>query len=299
MINRFSFLVLLFLALTANIYAQKYDEDEEVTDKTENVLVNKKGHPILPKQGDFSIGVSAVPYLEYLGNFFGKSNLNTLSIDDANIFGRYYLDEKSAIRFNFYIKNSNKYINEYVPDTEALAANPSSTATVKDVSNIKDNEYGLIAGYQMFRGYRRLRGFYGGQVGYVRSNIRTFNKYGNPLNNNNPVSRVLKDKGRPTDNIILGALAGVEYYFAPKMCIGAELHLNAVLTLTGKHEVESELWDGSRVVKTTNVEKQEGIEVKITSSGHGKEDIAQDMLPSASQAINDISAATIYLMFTF
>lgn len=311
MINRFSFLVLIFLALNAQIFAQDYDdEDVEDVDKTETTLVNKKGFKILPEEGDFAIGVNAVPYFEYLGNFFGKTGKNTLSINDFDIFGRYYIDNESAIRFNIYINNKNKYENRYVQDDVAVLSNPASNAQVKDTRNTKDNAYGLMAGYQRFRGYGRLRGFYGGQLGYVRSRKRIIYNYGNSISqtNQNPTisdlsawtgnARPLSNKQVATNNVVLGAFAGVEYYFAPKICIGAEVRLNAILTFSGETKVKNEYWNGTKVGEKETVLSPGDMEVQISSFGHGNKAEVDELL-TPSNTINDFSAATIYLMFTF
>ena len=40
-------------------------------------LTSKKGEPFLPEAGDYMIGIDANPFLNYLGNFFGKTVANT------------------------------------------------------------------------------------------------------------------------------------------------------------------------------------------------------------------------------
>ena len=39
-------------------------------------LTSKKGEPILPEAGDWAIGIDATPFLNYAGNFFGKTTNN-------------------------------------------------------------------------------------------------------------------------------------------------------------------------------------------------------------------------------
>ena len=43
-------------------------------------LTSKKGEPILPEAGDWGISTDATPFLNYAGNFFGKSAFNSAPI---------------------------------------------------------------------------------------------------------------------------------------------------------------------------------------------------------------------------
>jgi len=73
-------------------------------EETATLLVSKKGFPILPESGDFSLGISAVPFLEYAGNAFnGATNNNSPGFyftqeHPLMITGKYMLDENTAIR---------------------------------------------------------------------------------------------------------------------------------------------------------------------------------------------------------
>ena len=73
----------------------------------------------LPEAGDVTIGVNAIPFLNYLGNMFGKvqdNDINPVEIGGVpafnkgvipgldnptmSIFGKYFLTDKTAIRLN-------------------------------------------------------------------------------------------------------------------------------------------------------------------------------------------------------
>lgn len=303
MTRKINILVLAILSLSIQLIAQ--NSDTEDSDKS---LYNKNGKYILPESGDFSIGIGAIPYLEYFGNVFGKNDKNTLNIDDADIYGRYYLDKSTAVRFNIFIKNSNKHEFAYVNDDALQNTNPLSQAKLKDEENTKDNAWGIMLAYQKFRGYGRLRGFYGGQIGYIRDRKRIHYQYGNNITSTNQLptiskgeiedgKRLLEDNKTGTNNYLLGAFAGVEYYFAPKMAIGVELRLNALLTFQGQSNKKYEQWDGEKVIETNDVDSPGDYEIRFNSYGHGdKAELEEDDLGSK---INKISAATIYFMFTF
>jgi len=49
-------------------------------------------------------------------------------------------------------------------------------------------------------------------------------------------------------------LAGVEYYFAPKICIGGELGFGYNYTNYGQSNSTSESWGGTSVVETTDID---------------------------------------------
>ena len=65
-------------------------------------LTSKKGEPILPEQGDWSIGVDATPFLDYVGNFLssGGNSAPTQQFLNAQqtIIGKYFVTESKSYR---------------------------------------------------------------------------------------------------------------------------------------------------------------------------------------------------------
>ena len=49
----------------------------------------------------------------------------------------------------------------------------------------------------------------------------------------------------------LGGFAGIEYFFAPKMSLGAEVQWGINVSSTGAGETTSELFDGTNTTTTT------------------------------------------------
>jgi hypothetical protein len=249
----------ILLAATALLVGMNMLAQEEAGTA---VLTGKNGTPILPQAGDFAIGVEATPYLNYLGNMFNDTQNNSLDLGSTTLHGRYYLDNNTALRLSLTIDNSTDTENYYVQDDAAVFQNPLSNAQVVDAQTNKSSGFELVAGIQKFRGYGRLRGFYGAAVAYGRSNSVTEYAYGNPITAANQApsnyfgassSRTLVSNHGSFNSLGLGVLAGVEYYFAPKICIGGELGLGYNYSWGGQSNYTTESWGGSSVVESTSL----------------------------------------------
>src|SRR5438067_1348098 len=84
-------------------------------------LTSKKGEPILPEAGDWGIGIDAAPFLNYAGNFFGKTASNSAPTwnfltSNQTITGRYFADEKTvyrgAVRLGFTSNTLKNYVTQ-------------------------------------------------------------------------------------------------------------------------------------------------------------------------------------------
>jgi hypothetical protein len=218
-------LSILFLAVTLTVSAQEGD----------SVLKSKAGIPILPKKGDWAIGASALPYLEYLGNMFNNTQNNTLKLGNTTLYGRYFLEDSKALRFALSISQSSNLQKFYVADDAALYKDPLSNAKTEDSYKRNLTDYTFNIAYLKYRGYGRLQGFCGAQAGFGFSRTHTYYTYGNPFSTDNTApttyngrlsERVLESDNGITYSVNVGALAGVEYYFLPKICIGGEISLS-------------------------------------------------------------------------
>jgi hypothetical protein len=198
----------------------------------DSVLVNKHGRIILPQKGDIAIGLSADPFLYYVGNMFNGNTNNSLNLGDQNLYFRYFLSDNQAIRVTIRVNSSKNTYNYYVTDDAARAIDPLSRQQVEDRQTSFDNNYGIRIGYQKFRGYNRLRGFYGADLGFAYYKTNYTREYGNQMNQLNPSptthwgnlsSRTLESNDGATESLSLGIFGGAEYYIMPKICIGAEL----------------------------------------------------------------------------
>lgn len=231
---------------------------DETGDAGSGALVNKKGFTILPQAGDIAIGVTAAPFLNYLGNFFCETGVNASPslnfLDNNEIFVKYYLTDESAMRFRLQFDNSNGKDRYYVQDDQAVYIDPNSMAQVVDINSYTYYDYTIGAGYEMHRGETRLQGYYGAELNFsVGSGIERFT-YGNPMSDVNqlptmawPGNEVLG--GRITEydygkSYEVGALLflGVEYFFTPKICFGGEFGLQIETGKSTQEKIKYDVW---------------------------------------------------------
>jgi len=236
------FLSLAFLSAGAGLFAQG--------------LTSKKGTPILPEAKDWSISFDAVPFLDYA---FDKTRIfsNTAPNSAAGaldyqtpftIVGKYMKDENTAYRVKARLGFNSLTEKNYVAKTGTTTGE-----TVENSTTTSDFTLTLGAGLQYYRGKGRLRGFYGaeGLIGMSKDPSKTF-EYGNPIASANPGPRDLSDSKGFTFGIGARGFVGAEYFFAPKMSVGAEFGWGIGFSTTGEGTAESESWNGTSVVKTTN-----------------------------------------------
>jgi hypothetical protein len=95
----------------------------------------------LPKAGNFAIGVDATPIFDYLGNIFNNTVGNTLNLSRPAIYGKYYLDDKTAIRGVLALASTNTKNEFYVRDDAAFYTDPLSKAEVVDTKSVINNDY--------------------------------------------------------------------------------------------------------------------------------------------------------------
>lgn len=241
---------LLFATVSLGISAQQAD----------SVLRSKKGTPILPQQGDWAIGADAAPYLEYLGNMFNNTANNSLNLGSQKLYGRYFLSNNTAIRVLIGISDYSTVNRSYITDDAALFQNPLSLAQTEDSRTNKYRTNSFNLGYQKFRGYGRLRGFYGANLMYSINRTIANYAYGNPITAANPKpssvfpytgnSRLLYSDSGWNQSIGAGLIAGVEYYFLPKVCIGGEISASVFHSWASQENSKSESWNGSVVVES-------------------------------------------------
>ena len=233
----------------------------------------------LPEAGDVTIGVNAVPFLNYLGNVFGKNDKNKINpekiggvpavpgLDNPtmSIFGKYFLTDQTALRLNVGIGINSITQSGYVTDDAAAVNNPLSVAEVEDTYKYRNSGMSIAVGYEWRRGSKRLQGFWGGQAILAYSNSKHFFGYGNAITeiNQDPSqyddfnnwdfsvtpptlenignnSRLLMQSDGRSWTYGLGGFVGVEYYIAPKISIGCEMSLNLLWTTGGKKYQKSE-----------------------------------------------------------
>lgn len=217
-----------------------------------------------PKAGDIGVGIEASPILKYVGNMFnGKADNDPADYwtNRTEIYLRYFLFDDAAIRARLSIKSS-RIENTFHPiDDAARFLDPLSNKKVEDKHISKDNSWEINAGYQMFRGEGRLRGFYGGELHYRFAKTSDEYLYGNKMNEANPTptteaapyvdgdARLLLRSGDPTHSIGLNVFTGVEFYFMPRACLGFEVGMGFNASVSGMEKRELERMTGSEYTK--------------------------------------------------
>ena len=220
---------------------------------------SKRGTPILPESGDWSIGFDAAPWLQYFGNLMSNSGNNSANAayqQTQTIVGKMMKDENTAYRVKVRLGFGSNTFNNII-DQDGSTSNPP--ATVTDELKTSGMNITLGGGIQKYRGKGRLRGFYGAEAGIMLGSSKETYSYGNAFSttNNSPTStdwssgQAVPATSRPTEwkagstfGFNLRGFIGAEYFFAPKMSIGAEYGWGLGLSSTGEGESTVEFWNG-------------------------------------------------------
>lgn len=204
-------------------------------------MTSKKGTPILPEAGDWSIGFNAVPVLNYFGNLANGDNDNSASIDWADPIGMTIMikmmkDESTAYRGKIRLGINSGSNETYVGSTT------TANAQVLNKTEWSSMNIGIGAGIQKYRGKGRLKGYYGAELGIsLGSGPDSTYTYGNALDSTlNPGPRTKEYNVGSTFGIDLRGFIGVEYFFAPKMSVSAEYGWGLALSSRGEGETISE-----------------------------------------------------------
>lgn len=207
------------------------------------VLKSKRGLVILPEKGDYSFGISANPFIDYLGNFIKGANSPAVNyLSNQSFYGKYMVSDKKAIRgsFRFGVNTSSQAV--LVKD---LGPNATIDGKVENKINVSSFDLQLGLGVEHRRGATRLQGFYGyeGLLVYSSGNLQK-NKFGNELKNEAAnMQRTTSINMGNSFTIGARAFAGVELFFAPKFSLGFELGFGPKLTLIGSSYTETEIYD--------------------------------------------------------
>jgi hypothetical protein len=223
------------------------------TTKDDGVLRNKKGEVYLPEAGDWAIGIDATPFLNYAGDFFGKTTSNsapTFNFPNNNmvIQGKYFKTAQMAYRAGVRIglgSNTNSNALNNLSDS-------TNTAQKTKVSN---TNIALTAGLEWRKGKTRLQGYYGGELGIMYGGgSSTTNTYAIALSDASVTgspSRVTSSKTGNTFGFGVRGFVGVEYFIIPKLSIGGEFGWGIMFSTTAKGSSTSESKSGTTVTSKT------------------------------------------------
>jgi len=221
-------------------------------------FVSKRGIPILPEAGDYSIGIDATPFFTYFGNMLNGNVGNTAptfgytAAKPLIITGKKMIDANTAFRGMFRIGFTNDKYEGYVRDDSYIS---TDSALVKDSKSVSDMNIALGFGYEKRRGKGRLQGIYGGQFIFGMTTHKEKYEYGNAMNSNNinpttydwatgnagkVTERNLNVKQAPQFGIAIQGFVGAEYFFAPKFSVSGELIYGFYYLTQGEGVIEQE-----------------------------------------------------------
>lgn len=237
-------------------------------------LTSKKGENYLPEAGDWAIGIDAVPMLNYIGNFFGKTNDNNYAagIWDFNnpnmvITGKYFVEDGLAYRAGIRLGFGSMKGSEMVGDrgtTTAPVFPGTEPAMVENTYKMGNTNIAITAGMEWRKGSTRLQGFYGAEIGFMINSAKATYEYGNALSqgatgnvdvdpadamlgggniSTDPfgnASRITSEKSGLAFGLGLRGFIGAEYFILPKLALGGELGWGLVFQTNGTSTVEME-----------------------------------------------------------
>lgn len=236
-----------------------------VNAQSNDQIQNKKGVDIMPVSGEFSvgIGVDVASVTGWLGSMFGYTAYNSFSqtyVDQtlfgglsASIWGKYMVSDNNAMRMSFANFGSDVTNRSEVFDDRSN--NPDSM--VLDKSRLNSSTTYISAGWEYRRGKTRLRGIYGVDAVLSWQNSHSNYTYGNNLGVtnltptqdagmpvwNNTFGRTTQIRNGATFGIGARGFVGVEYFIAPKICIGTEFGWTLMHQVAGKSKTDYERYD--------------------------------------------------------
>lgn len=213
---------------------------------------------ILPKAGEYSIGLDMAKVIQFVGNSFSANgapsypNYNMIQPSMQSItlsptmFGKYFLTDNLALRLRLGVGVNNTTTRDFVYDDVANIGNPLNDtwltyAQTVDVRKLRNTQIELGIGVEMRKTLWRVQGYAGAEVFGAYIFKKEFYNYGNPMSatNQNPTTsdflgsttnppiRLLDTKGGNTIRYGGGLYLGADFFIAKNISMGAEFDLFA------------------------------------------------------------------------
>lgn len=238
-------------------------------------LTSKKGEDFLPASGDWAIGIDATPFLQFAGNLIGGNGTNAAPVwnfltGNQTITGKYFAADDMAYRGSLRIGMTSMGGNDMVSDRDgAVATYPALPLMVENTYKMSSTNVGLSGGMEMRRGFGRLQGFYGGELGFAFGSNKNTYTYGNALAptaatpvfvdadddmGGNLTSDTYGNSARVTETkfgsffgIGVRGFIGAEYFVLPRIAVGGEFGWGLVFSSNGASTTTMESTDGATV----------------------------------------------------
>ena len=286
-------------------------------------LTSKKGEPFLPEAGDWAISIDANPFLNYAGNFFGKTANNVAPswnfLNGNNmIIGKYFKDATTAYRAGIRIGLNNQTTKNELADQSVTTAPtyPTLIAMKEDKFKHNNTAIGLMVGIEKRRGKTRLQGYYGADFMIWASSMKDTYTYGQTIDpaSSNPnltsvtvsntsnfganiyappaasasSGRILSKKTGGGFGMGLRAFVGAEYFILPKISLGGEFGWGVGFKTGGKTVTETETTGttGGNTTKNTVTETMNNGGKFVLDTDLNNTGTGSLLAPSASLRIN-------------
>ena len=206
-------------------------------------LTSKKGENYLPQAGDWAISVNANPFLNYIGNFFGKTGPNVsptwdFAANNSVIVGKYFVEDGLAYRAGINIGFTSQM------ERQLVASATTAGEMVEDTKKSTTSGIYLTGGMEWRKGTTRLQGFYGAELGIgFGGGSKEVYTYGNsydfttlPTQNHGVDGTTDLIETKQKGGIMFGirGFIGAEYFVLPKLSIGGEFGWGLGLATTGE-----------------------------------------------------------------
>lgn len=215
------------------------------------------------------------------------------------IVGKHFNTADQAYRLRVGINTLNTKTTTFFDDPLDTAEEP---AEIENSTAIASSSVVLGVGLEKRRGHNRLQGAYGAEALITLSSSRTRNVYGVEWNQatedfgqitepagtytlTDGFSRILSSTSGLGIGVGARAFAGVEYFFAPKISIGAEFGWSFGLSLSGRGTTTTEVYEAGA---TTEEETQGNTRVRAFGFGvdtGGSQVTPQGLLEGGSGAV--------------
>lgn len=269
--------LLLFLVLcfsTGSVFAQQSANTDE-----DGRLLSKRGQVILPEAGDFALGLDARPLLNIFN--FTAGNPPSAELINQQIFLKYLISDDMALRLRVRLdQDINTDRNRVILDNQPI---PDPDVEVTDEWTNRDTYLNIGAGVEFRKGKGRVVGIFGGEASFLYGQNLTEYDYGNPITegNQSPTTspgfggvngsrfqRIVESQSNKQMGIGVNGLAGVEYFLAPQISLGAEFTLGFSFMKDFREEETYEFWDISSGSKQTRSSVSEGSDELSINTGN-------------------------------
>lgn len=244
-------------------------------------ITNKEGDTILPRKGNWGIALDATKLIKE-ARFDFTSSTQAITV-------KYFKNANTAYRIGARIGMSSYVTKEKEIDrlasTSTVIAYPAAEPLKTNTWQRNTSVYGITFGVEKRRGSGRLVGVYGVEGGVFISTLRDKFSYGNALSADpsNPVvvtsadamtsnvfgnannidtvpaiqgvqgsARIIERKNTPAVTLGARAFIGAEYFFIPRMSIGAEFGWGLTLSYAGRTETQYESIGQSNIQGNTS-----------------------------------------------